>query len=400
MRVEVPFTDLSAMTREVRADIEAAWSRLLDTGRFIGGETVERFEREWAGYCGTAYGIGVANGTDALHLTLVALGVGAGDEVVVPANTFVATAEAVVLAGATPRFADVSPETLLLTPETLAAALTPRTRAVVVVHLYGQMPDMDALISLCDKEGVHLVEDAAQAQGATWLGRRAGSFGIAGCFSFYPGKNLGAFGDAGAVVTSEPVLAQRIQCLRDHGRAAGSHHRHELAGTNSRLDAVQAAVLSAKLARLDAWTTARRLAAQRYREAFEYGPIQLLPEAPGAMGVYHLAVARVPDRESLRERLSALGVETGVHYPVPCHLQEPYRHFADRPLPVAEAAAREVLSLPMFPHLTDDQVTRVGKAVHELLGVPGAREGLGAPTVGPGAAAGWAGRQSGGASHG
>jgi dTDP-4-amino-4,6-dideoxygalactose transaminase len=368
MRYEVPFTDLSAMTREVRVAVEQAWSGLLDSGRFVGGETVERFEHDWAAYCGTAYGIGVANGTDALHLALVALGIGAGDEVVVPANTFIATAESVLLAGAVPRFADVDPDTLLLNASGAGAALTDRTRAVVAVHLYGQMPDMDALKALCDKHGVALVEDAAQAQGATWHGRRAGSFGAAGCFSFYPGKNLGAFGDAGAVVTSDPVVAERIRCLRDHGRAAGSHYRHALAGTNSRLDAVQAAVLSAKLPYLDGWTRSRRGAAERYREAFEYGPIQLVTEAPGAMGVYHLAVARVPRREWLRRRLSALGVETGVHYPVPCHLQEPYRRYATGPLPVAEAAARDVLSLPMFPHLTDDQVRRVGKAVHELLG--------------------------------
>jgi dTDP-4-amino-4,6-dideoxygalactose transaminase len=367
----VPFTDLSAMTREVRADVEAAWTGVLDSGRFVGGETVERFEREWAAYCGAAYGIGVANGTDALHLTLLALGIGAGDEVVVPANTFIATAEAVVLAGATPRFADVSPDTLLVTPDTVEAAVTGRTAAVVAVHLYGQPADLDALSRLADRLGIALVEDAAQAHGATWQGRRAGSRGRAGCFSFYPGKNLGAFGDAGAVVTSDRDLAERIRCLRDHGRAAGSHYRHVLAGTNSRLDALQAAVLSAKLTRLDGWNRARRAVADRYREAFEYGPVRLVPEAPGACGVYHLAVARVPERERLRERLDALGVQTAVHYPVPCHRQAPYRRFADRPLPVAEAAAREVLSLPMFPHLTEDQVTRVGKAVREVLGAGG-----------------------------
>jgi dTDP-4-amino-4,6-dideoxygalactose transaminase len=367
----VPFTDLSAMTREVRVDVEAAWSGVLDGGRFVGGDTVERFERDWAAYCGAAYGIGVANGTDALHLTLLALGIGAGDEVVVPANTFIATAEAVVLAGATPRFADVSPQTLLVTPDTVEAAVTARTKAVIVVHLYGQPADLDALSHLADRLGIALIEDAAQAHGATWHGKPAGSVGRAGCFSFYPGKNLGAFGDAGAVVTSDPELAERIRCLRDHGRAAGSHYRHVLAGTNSRLDAVQAAVLSAKLTRLDAWNRARRAVAERYREAFEYGPVQLVTEAPGACGVYHLAVARVPQRERLRERLDALGVQTAVHYPVPCHRQAPFRRYADGPLPVAEAAAAEVLSLPMYPHLTEDQVTRVGKAVREVLGAGG-----------------------------
>ena len=237
----------------------AGWARVLPPGRFIGGEEVARV-RGGVGRptarCRTR--VGVANGTDALQLTLTGLGIGPGDEVIVPANTFVATAEAVLLAGAVPRFADVSPQTLLLTPERLEAALTPRTAAVIVVHLYGQMPDMGALCAAADRAGIALIEDAAQAHGATWQGRRAGSIGVAGCFSFYPGKNLGAFGDAGAVVTADAGLAGRIRCLRDHGRAAGSHYRHELAGTNSRLDALQAVVLTAKLARLEAWTQARR----------------------------------------------------------------------------------------------------------------------------------------------
>ena len=223
MNSGVPFTDLAAMTREVRAAVDQGWERLLTSSRFIGGQAVEEFEQAWATYCGTGHAVGVANGTDALQLTLVALGIGPGDEVIVPANTFVASAEAVILAGATPRFADVSRRTLLLTPEDLEAAITPRTRAVFVVHLYGQMPDMDALRRTADRAGVLLIEDAAQAQGASWRGRRAGSIGQAGCFSFYPGKNLGAFGDAGAVVTADADLARRIRSLRDHGRVIGSH---------------------------------------------------------------------------------------------------------------------------------------------------------------------------------
>src|SRR5918994_652744 len=293
MSYEVPFTDLGAMTREVRTTVSEAWADLLDSSRFIGGEVCDQFEQSWAAYCGAPYAVGVGNGTDALQLTLSALGIGAGDEVVVPAATFVASAEAVVLAGATPRFADVSPQTLLLTPETLEAAITRRTKAVIVVHLYGQMPDMDWLCRATERAGIALIEDAAQAHGATWRGRRAGSVGRAGCFSFYPGKNLGAFGDAGAVVTSDGWLAERIRCLRDHGRVNGSHHRHAMVGTNSRLDALQAAVLTAKLAKLDAWTEARRAIASRYREAFGSGPVRLLEELSEARGVYHLAVARV-----------------------------------------------------------------------------------------------------------
>jgi len=364
MTGQIPFLDLAPMTREVRGAVELAWGQVLDSGRFIGGEAVAEFESAWAGYCGVPHAVGVANGTDALQLSLTALGIGPGDEVILPTNTFVATAEAVILAGAAPRFADVSPETLLLTPGTLEAAITRRTKAVIVVHLYGQMPDMDALCRVADRAGIPVIEDAAQAHGATWQGRRAGSMGIAGCFSFYPGKNLGAFGDAGAVVTADEELARRIRSLRDHGRAVGSHYRHEVVGTNSRLDAVQAVVLTAKLARLDAWNEARRSIAARYHAA---GAAQPVREAPGSQGVYHLAVVRVPDRAQVQQRLAALGVQTQIHYPIPCHRQLPYRQFADGPLPFAERAADEVLSLPMFPHMTDGQVAAVCDAVHAAL---------------------------------
>ena len=367
MTGEIPFLDLAAMTREVRGTIEHGWDRVLGSSRFIGGDAVEEFEEAWASYCGVPHAVGVANGTDALQLALTALGIMPGDEVIVPASTFVASAEAVVLAGAVPRFADVDPGTLLLSPDRLEAAITRRTKAVIVVHLYGQMPDMDALSDVARRAGIAVLEDAAQAHGATWRGRRAGSFGAAGCFSFYPGKNLGAFGDAGAVVTADPALAQRIRVLRDHGRAAGSHYQHELVGTNSRLDALQAVVLTAKLARLDAWNEARRSIAARYRAAFAPGPACLVEELPGARGVYHLAVARVPDRGRVQKQLAAMGVQTQIHYPVPCHRQIPYRRFADRPLPVAEQSAGEVLSLPIFPTMSDAQVARVCAAVHESL---------------------------------
>ena len=363
----IPFLDLAAMTREVRGTVERAWDRLLESGNFIGGEAVEEFEEAWAAYCALPHAVGVGNGTDALLLTLMALGIGPGDEVILPSNTFVATAEAVVLAGAVPRFADVSPDTLLITPELVQAALTRRAKAVIVVHLYGQMPDMDALCAVAGAAGIALVEDAAQAHGAAWRGRRAGSIGIAGCFSFYPGKNLGAFGDAGAVVTADAGLAHQIRMLRDHGRAAGSHYRHDRAGTNSRLDALQAAVLTAKLARLDAWNEARRSIAARYRTAFATGPACPVGEVPGARGAYHLAVVRVPGRAEVRKQLMAMGVQTQIHYPIPCHQQAPYRRFADRPLPVAEQSAAEVLSLPLFPHMSGDQVARVCDAVQEAV---------------------------------
>jgi dTDP-4-amino-4,6-dideoxygalactose transaminase len=367
MTAQVPFLDLGAMTREVRDEVEAGWARVLSSNRFIGGDEVAEFEAAWARYCQVPHAVGVANGTDALQLTLTGLGIGPGDEVIVPANTFVATPEAVVLAGAVPRFADVSPDTLLLTPECLEAALTRRTKAVIAVHLYGQLPDMGALRAAADRAGIALIEDAAQAHGATWQGRRAGSFGAAGCFSFYPGKNLGAFGDAGAVVTADAGLASRIRVLRDHGRTPGSHYQHELIGTNSRLDALQAVVLTAKLARLDAWNAARRSVAARYRAALAGSPARLIAEVPGMRGAYHLAVVRVSGREQVAADLAEMGVQTLIHYPVPCHRQEPYLRFAGRALPVAERSADEVLSLPMSPHLTDQQVTRVCDAVLEVL---------------------------------
>jgi dTDP-4-amino-4,6-dideoxygalactose transaminase len=373
MSYDVPFTDLAAMTREVRTAVDRGWARLLESGRFIGGEAVEEFEHAWSAYCGVPHAVGVGNGTDALQLVISALDVGEGDEVIVPANTFVATAEAIVAAGATPRFADVDPRTLLLTPEQIETAVTARTRAVIVVHLYGQMPDMDALGRAAARAGLIVIEDAAQAHGATWRDRRAGSFGQAGCFSFYPGKNLGAFGDAGAVVTADAGLAQRIRCLRDHGRTAGSHYRHELIGANSRLDALQAVVLSAKLTRLAAWTDARRSVAARYQAAFAAGPAQVIDEVPGSQGAYHLAVVRVPDRVRVERQLAAMGIQTGIHYPVPCHWQPPYRRFADRRLPVAETTAEKILSLPIFPHMTDGQVARVCDAVREAVQGKGAR---------------------------
>ena len=369
----VPFTDLAAMTSEVWPEIQPDYLACLLSGRYIGGPAVTSFEREWAAHCGADYAVGVASGTDALQLTLTALGIGAGDEVVVPANTFIATAAAVARAGAAPRFADVSDATLLMTPRTLAAAVTPRTRAVIVVHLFGQVPDMTGLLAVAEQAGIAVIEDAAQAHGAEWDGRRAGSFGEAACFSFYPGKNLGASGDAGAVVTSRPELADRIRSLANHGRSRGaSHYHHDCLGMNSRLDTLQAILLSGKLTRLDGWTERRIALASRYRRLLggsEYFGADLkLPDvAPLARHVYHLFVVRVARRDQVCAELARGGIQTGVHYPVPCHLQPPLRQFADGPLPVAEQAADELLSLPMFPHLTDSQVDFVCEALCEAL---------------------------------
>jgi dTDP-4-amino-4,6-dideoxygalactose transaminase len=355
----IPFFDLAGTTSEVKSEVSASWQQLMESGQFIGGEAVQAFEREWAEFCGTTYAVGVANGTDALHLTLRAMGIGPGDDVVIPTNTFVATVEAVVLAGANPRFADVDPDTLLMTEQTLKAATTPATRAVIVVHLFGQMADMNALSRTASDLGIDVIEDAAQAQGATWRSDRAGSLGRAGCFSFYPGKNLGAFGDAGAVVTSDPLVAERLFSLRDHGRVPGEHCVHGGIGTNSRLDAIQAVVLSAKLRRLEAWNQARRSLIAVYRQLLDPDLVRLLEEADDAMGVHHLAVVRVRGREQVRAELARRGVATGVHYPTPCHVMTPYAGYCSAPLPVAEAAATEILSLPMYPHMAAGQAELV-----------------------------------------
>lgn len=365
----VPFTDVAAMTREVWPTTKTTYlSRLLD-GNYIGGPAVTSFEEQWAEYCGAGYAVGVGNGTDALELTLAALRIGPGDEVVVSANAFIAAAAAVVRVGAVPRFADVSDETLLITPETLSDALTPRTRAVIVVHMFGQMPDMAGILAVAAGAGIFVIEDGAQAHGAQWDGRRAGAFGDAACFSFYPAKNLGALGDAGAVVTSRPDLADRVRALANHGRSHGAaHYEHDYVGTNSRLDALQAVLLSGKLRFLEEWTQRRIALAAHYREALTGTGVRLTAVPPPARHVYHLFVVRVAGRDALRAELGRRGIETGVHYPLPCHRQPPLRRFADRPLRVAEQAAGELLSLPMFPHLTESQVEFVCESLGDALG--------------------------------
>jgi dTDP-4-amino-4,6-dideoxygalactose transaminase len=359
MSERIPFADLGSLTRQVRGEVDRAWAEILDEGWFVRGPQVGQFEEQWARFCGTDYALGVANGTDALTLTLRAMGVGRHDDVVVPANTFVATVEAVVLVGARPRFADVDPDTLLMTADTFRAAWTPRTKVVIPVHLFGQPVPMDALCDAAEQRGVAVVEDAAQAHGATWRGRRVGSFGIAACFSFYPGKNLGAFGDGGAVVTSHAGIAAGIAGLRDHGRADGSRYDHTALGTNSRLDTVQAAVLSAKLPHLDEWNARRRDVADAYQRQLAGSLVRWVPSRPEAEHVHHLAVVRVPARTWVQSTLAEAGVESGIHYPVPCHRMAPYAAYAGVPLPEVERAAEEILSLPMFPGMTVEQVTRV-----------------------------------------
>ena len=372
--IEVPFTDLSAMAHEVWPEIQGPYVEALLQGRYVGGAPVAEFESRFARYCDTRHAVGVANGTDALQLTLQALGLGAGDEVIVPANTFIATAAAVTRVGAVPVFVDVAPDTLLITPEILAAAITPRTSAAVVVQLYGNMPDMDGLVAVAERAGIPLIEDAAQAHGGEWHDRRAGSFGVAGCFSFYPGKNLGAFGDAGAVVTADAALADRVRSLANHGRTGGAaHYEHQFVGTNSRLDTLQAIALTAKLGRNEEWTEARIAFADRYRKELTGSGVRLTEADPLARHVYHLMVVRVPDRARVQAALAAAGIQTGVHYPVPCHLQPPLRRYGTGPLPVCEQAAGEQLSLPLFPHMSRAQVDRVCEVLDEAVSAGGPR---------------------------
>lgn len=355
------------MHAEVEAGFEVVWRETLASSGFVGGRAVADFESQWAQYCGRGHAVGVANGTDAIELSLRALGIGEGDEVLVPANTFIATPAAVVAAGAIPRFVDVDEHTLLVTASLLDAAITPSTAAVIVVHLYGQLPDMDAIAAVVDRAGLALVEDAAQAHGATWRGRRAGAFGRAGCFSFYPGKNLGALGDGGAIVTDDAALAESIRSLANHGRAESSHFAHEVVGRNSRLDGLQAGLLSVKLARLDDWNGGRREAHRLYGLGLAGSTAVQVTVADGAESVFHLEVVRTRQRDAVAAGLERRGVATGIHYPIPCHRQVGFARWADGPLPVAERTAGEILSLPMYPHLTADGVTRVCSALAEVL---------------------------------
>lgn len=360
----VPLADLGHLTAEVRGDLDAAWDHVVSRSAFIGGDLVAEFEERWAAYCGTRHAVGVANGTDAIELVLRALGIGADDEVIVPANTFVATVEAVVLSGATPSFVDVDEETLLVRPDAVKAAISERTAAVIAVSLYGNMPRMDELARVAKAASIALIEDAAQAHGSTWNGRRAGSFGVAGCFSFYPGKNLGAFGDAGSVVTDDPALAATIRSMSNHGRPPDAAHVHSVLGRNSRLDALQAAVLSAKMSRLDDWNAARSDAVATYRQLLRVDRIRMLTVEPGATSTYHQNVIRIKGRDAARQVLADQGIQSGIHYPIPCHLQPPYQRFASAPLPVVESAAEEILSLPLFPNITEAQIARVCESLN------------------------------------
>lgn len=364
----IPLVDLAAQHAEVADEVRAGFDTVLAETSFIGGKAVTAFEEEYARYAGVQHCIGVGNGTDALEIALRACGVGVGSEVVLPANTFVATAEAVVRSGATVVLADVDPVTLLLDPSATAAAITPRTRALLPVHLYGQMADMLAIGDLARRCDAVVVEDAAQAQGARQEGRPAGAIGVAAGTSFYPGKNLGAYGDAGAVLTNSESVARLARSISNHGSERRYHH--DVLGFNSRLDTLQAVVLKSKLARLDGWNAARRRAAQHYDELLAELPDVVLPRtAPGNEHVWHLYVIQVPDRDAVLARLNEAGVGAAVHYPVPVHLHPAFAYLRLRAgqFPVAEAAGDRVLSLPLHPHLSTDDQVRVATALAQAL---------------------------------
>lgn len=353
----IPLLDVGAGHREIHTELDDAWSSVLRDGQFVGGPVVERFEAGFAEYCEAAHCVGVANGTDALEMILAALDIGAGDEVIVPANTFVGTVEAICAVGAHPAFVDVRPDTLLMDADAVAAAVGPRTAAVMAVHLFGQMPDIHALRRLTDRHGLALVEDAAQAHGARFEGTRAGSVGLAAGFSFYPGKNLGALGDGGAVVTRDAALAGNIRRLANHGRSDDDRYSHCVRGRNSRLDALHAAVLSVKLQHLDRANHARRRAMERY--ARELPPwVRPLAVHPRAESVFHVAVVRVGNRAAVVSHLERHRIGFGIHYPVPCHRQPAYEEFSAS-LPVVERAADEILSIPLSPTISVEQIDRV-----------------------------------------
>jgi dTDP-4-amino-4,6-dideoxygalactose transaminase len=363
-RLPVPFVDLDRLNEPIRAEFLEAVAGLLDSGAFVNGPAVGSFEHAFASYCQTADAVGVASGLDALRLALLAGGIEPGDEVIVPAQTFVATLEAVTQARGTPVPAEISSLDYNLDPEAAEAAVTSRTRFVLPVHLYGQMADMRSLRSLADEAGLAIVEDACQAHGAERDGLRAGAAGLAGAFSFYPAKNLGAMGDAGALTTDDADLAARVRALREHGQSR--KYRHDLEGYTARLDTIQAIVLELKLRLLDGWNVERRAAARFLTEALADVGDLVLPEiAPGSTPVWHLYVVRTGDPEALAGFLRERGIATGRHYPEPVHLAPAYAHlgYSAGAFPVAEQVAREGLSLPMFPGISEVQLTAVADAI-------------------------------------
>ena len=360
--MKVPFLDLNAHHRPIREQLDAAIRDVIDASAFGGGPFVATFVGEFAKYCGSNFAIGVGNGTDALWLTLLALGVGEGDEVITVPSTFMATAEAITYCGARPKFVDIDEQTYTLDPALIERAITPRTKAIIPVHLFGQCADMDPILEIAARHGIPVVEDACQAHGALYKKRRAGALGVAGCFSFYPGKNLGALGEAGAVTTDDKELAAKIQVLRDHGQ--DRKYYHSKIGWNGRMDGIQGAVLSVKLKHLEVSNVRRHAHGLLYDQLLgETREIVTPFEGPHNRHVYHVYAVRVQERNQILQALAEKGITCAIHYPIPVHLQEAYRFLglAEGSFPVAERCAEEFLSLPMFPELTNDQIHSVAE---------------------------------------
>lgn len=368
--MRVPFLDLKLQYESIRTEIDEAIKRVIEETAFAGGPFVEQFERDFAAYCHCKYAVAVGSGTEALWIPLVVLGIGPGDEVITVPNTFIATAEAISFCGATPVFVDVEPHTYTMDPSLVESAITPKTRAIIPVHLFGQMADMDPIIAIAEKYGLSVIEDSCQAHGARYKGdRRAGSMGDAGAFSFYPGKNLGAYGEGGAIVTNNEDLAHTMKMFRDHGQTV--KYQHAMVGWNARMDGIQGAILSAKLKYLPSWNEARRRKARLYHDLLA-GTDGIVPprEADYAHHVYHIYAIRTQYRDDLLKGLAEKEIYCGIHYPVPVHLQDAYGNLGLKrgSFPVAEQCCNEVLSLPMCPELTDTQIEYVAGAINEITG--------------------------------
>jgi dTDP-4-amino-4,6-dideoxygalactose transaminase len=362
--LKIPFFDLKRQHARLKGQITEAVARVMDDTAFSGGPYVDEFEKLFARFCGTSHAAGVGSGTDALHLVMRALDIGPGDEVILPANTFIATAWGVSYVGAKPVFVDCDPDTWNIDTSKIEQKLTGRTKAVIGVHLYGQPFDIDGVKAIAGKHGLKFVEDCAQAQGALYKGAKVGGFGEAGCFSFYPGKNLGAYGEAGGITTNDPALDGRVRSLRNHGSVA--KYNHDELGFNMRMDGIQGAVLSVKLGYLDEWNARRRQIARMYLEGIKNPKIKTQKPQEGGESVYHLFVVTTKDREGLKKHLEANDVWPGIHYPVPCHLQKAYAGLGHKKgeFPHSEALADGCLSLPMFPELTDEEAQRVIEVIN------------------------------------
>ena len=363
----VPFFDLKRQYAKLKHEIDPAIARVLEATAFSGGPFADKFEKEFAAYCGSTYSRGLNSGTSALHLALLALGIQPGDEVIVPAHTFIASAWGISYIGATPVFVDSLPDTWEIDPAAVERAITPKTKAIIAVHLYGVPADLSALQKIASARNIQIIEDCAQAHGALYQGKKVGSIGAAGCFSFYPSKNLGAYGEAGAVTTNTEEVARRVEILRSHG--AEVRYVHQTIGYNMRMDGIQGAVLSAKLPHLDSWNARKAAIVQKYRKGIINPQVTLQAITPGATPAYHLFVITTPNRQKFIDHLQSRGVATALHYPIPCHLQQAYEYLGYKKgdLPNAEYIAGHCVSLPLFPELTDEEVERVIQAVNSYI---------------------------------